>query len=175
MPTIARHIRIQATPERVWEVLVDVPGQPRWMRDLRSIRMCSEGPLAVGSVMVGEVRMFGLSQEDPVEVTALDAPVRYAIAHRGGFVGHGEFVLRPLEGGRATHVRWLERLDITPAAVPLLPHLSGSPLIGPPLVAVASRLLPLVDALLVPVFTWVFREDLRRLKRLVEGETGRPS
>jgi uncharacterized protein YndB with AHSA1/START domain len=43
MPTIVRHIRIAASPEHVWRVLVDVQGQPRWMRDLRSVRMLSEG------------------------------------------------------------------------------------------------------------------------------------
>jgi uncharacterized protein YndB with AHSA1/START domain len=170
MPTIVRHIRIAASPEHVWRVLVDVQGQPRWMRDLRSVRMLSEGPLAVGTRMIGEVHMFGLTQADPVEVTALEPPRRYAVAHQGGFTGHGEFLLRGLDDGAATHVRWLERLDPTPAALPLVPRLSGLPIVGGLVDALATRAVELLGPLFVPVFTWVFREDLRRLKRLVEGE-----
>ena len=95
MPTTERHIRIHAPIERVWEVLVDVPGQPRWMRDLRDITFQTPGPLAVGTIAIGTVHMFGLSQSDPIEVTALDAPHRYAIRHLGGFRGWGEFRLVP--------------------------------------------------------------------------------
>jgi uncharacterized protein YndB with AHSA1/START domain len=168
MPFTERHIRIEAPIERVWEVLVDVPGQPRWMRDLRSIEFQTPGPLAIGTVAVGTVHMFGLSQSDPIEVTALDAPTRYAIAHLGGFRGWGEFRLASLDGGRATHVRWREELRGTPEAIPFLPFLARLPVIGSTVERAAGLAMRLADPLFGPVFAAVFRADLRRLKRLVE-------
>lgn len=168
MPITERHIRIAAPIDRVWEVLVDVPGQPRWMRDLRDIRFQTPGPLAVGTVAIGTVHMFGLSQSDPIEVTALDAPSRYAIAHLGGFRGWGEFRLVAVDGGAATHVRWREELRATPEAVPLLPALCRLPVVGPRIETFAGLALRLADPLFAPVFMAVFRADLRRLKRLIE-------
>ena len=171
MPTIERHIRIQAPIEQVWEVLVDVPGQPRWMRDLRDIRFQTPGPLAVGTVAIGTVHMFGLSQSDPIEVTALERPHRYAIRHLGGFRGWGEFRLVSVDAGAATHVRWREELRPTPDAFPLVPRLIGMPGVGPIVERGAWLLARLTDPLFAPVFEAVFRADLRRLRRLVE--TGR--
>jgi uncharacterized protein YndB with AHSA1/START domain len=103
MPITTRHIRIQAPIERVWAELADVPGQPRWMHDLRSITFLDDRPVGVGSVMIGEVRMFGLTQADPIEITAFGPTHRYAIAHRA-FTGRGEFRLWSTEGGQATQV-----------------------------------------------------------------------
>jgi uncharacterized protein YndB with AHSA1/START domain len=168
MPVTERHIRIHAPIDQVWEVLVDVPGQPRWMRDLRDIRFQTPGPLAVGHVAIGTVHMFGLSQSDPIEVTALDAPERYAIRHLGGFRGWGEFRLVSVEDGRATHVRWREELRATPEAVPLLPLMTRLPVVGEAVERVARGVLRLMDPFFAPVFVAVFRADLRRLKRLIE-------
>ena len=171
MPAIERHIRIQAPIEQVWEVLVDVPGQPRWMRDLRDITFQTPGPLAVGTVAIGTVHMFGLTQSDPIEVTVLDAPHRYAMRHLGGFRGGGEFRLAPVDGGRATHVRWREELRATPEAFPLVPRLSRLPVVGPAVHLSAGWLGRAMDPFFTPVFSAVFRADLRRLKRLVETGT----
>lgn len=171
MPSTERHIRIGAPVEQVWEVLVDVPGQPRWMRDLRDITYRTPGPLAVGTVAIGTVHMFGLHQSDPIEVTALDAPYRYAIRHLGGFRGWGEFRLAPLDGGHATHLRWREELWATSDAFPLVPWLGRQPVIGPCVVRGATWIARAADPLLGPVFSAVFRADLRRLKRLVETGT----
>lgn len=168
MPVIVRHIRIAAPPERVWEVLVDIPRQLEWMHDLRSIRILTPGPLRVGSIMAGQVRMFGLGQADPVEVTALEPPWRYAIAHRGAFHGWGEFLLQPLEGGRATHVRWSESLTPTHRVLPPLAWLTRLPVLGPRVAGLADQGLRLADPLMRPVFEWVFRQDLRRLRSIAE-------
>lgn len=168
MPIIERHIRIAAPRERVWDVVVDIAGQPRWMHDLKSIRFETPGPIAVGSIAVGTVRMFGITQSDPVEITALDAPSRYAIAHLGGFAGHGEFLLREVDAGRATHLRWREELRATPDAFPLVSRLATLPVLGSLVVAAAGLAARVGDPLFGPLLEAVFRADLRRLRRLVE-------
>lgn len=148
MPGIVRHIRVEAPSERVWEVLVDIPSQPEWMHDLRSIRILTPGPLRVGSLMVGHVRMFGLGQADPVEVTALEPPWRYAFAHRGSFRGWGEFLLRPLEGGQATHVRWSESLAPSREVPAPLAWLTRPPLLGALVAWLVDRGMRLADPLM---------------------------
>jgi uncharacterized protein YndB with AHSA1/START domain len=168
MPITTRHLRIRAPVEEVWAVLIDVPGQPRWMRDLGRLQLEDDGPLRVGSRAVGTVTMFGLSQTDPIEVTALDPPTRYAIRHLGAFTGWGEFRLWPIDGGAATQVRWREELRPTPGAFPLVPRLGRLPVVGPAIERAARLAARCLDPLLWPVFTAVFRADLRRLRRLVE-------
>jgi Polyketide cyclase / dehydrase and lipid transport len=167
VPIIERHIRVRAGIRDAWDLLVDVPRQPLWMRDLRFVEIVTEGPLGVGSVAVGEVRMFGLTQRDPIRVTALDPPSTYSIAHLGAFRGTGEFRLHPLPDG-STHIRWREDLRATVEVVPLLPRLSRLPVAGPLISTVGRWAVDLGDPLLAPVFTWVFREDLRRFRGLVE-------
>lgn len=41
-------VRIDAPPERVWEVIAGLEDRPAWAPDIRSVRL--EGPLAPGSV-----------------------------------------------------------------------------------------------------------------------------
>ena len=41
---------IDAPIERVWAVLADIEGQPRWMHDMKSVRMLTDGPVGVGSI-----------------------------------------------------------------------------------------------------------------------------
>ncbi|MDQ3493905.1 MAG: SRPBCC family protein [Chloroflexota bacterium] len=168
MPIIERHIRIEAPIGQVWDVLADVPGQPRWMRDLVRVRLVGDEPLAVGSRAIGDVEMFGFHQSDPIEVTALEPPTRYAIEHLGAFRGSGEFRLRSLDRERATHVWWREELRPTPDAVPGAGTIFGLPGLGLLLERLAGVGLRCIDPLFLPVFELVFRADLRRFKRLVE-------
>lgn len=175
VPVIVRRIRIEAPIERVWEVLADVPGQPRWMRDLVRVDVVGDEPMGVGSRAIGEVAMFGFRQSDPIEVTTFEPPRRYAIEHLGAFRGTGEFRLRRVEGDRATHVWWREELRPTAAALPGAHLVFSIPGAGRLLGAVAGWSLGWMDPLFGPIFELVFRADLRRLKRLVESSgQGRP-
>lgn len=171
MPFIERHIRIDAPRERVWAALVDVPAQPHWQHDLVSVELVGDGPLRKGSRAIGTVQMFGLRQRDPIQITDFEPPARYGIAHLGAFRGWGRFDLRPLDDGRATHVRWREELRGSSAALPFDRRISALPVIGKPWRRVGDALFDAVDPLFWPVFAWVFRADLRRLKRLVETGT----
>lgn len=153
MPVIIRGLTIGAPPAAVWRVLIDLDRQPAWMHDLKSVTGARDGPLAVGFRAVGHVRMFGVTQDDPIEVTDLEPPRHYGIRHMGGFAGRADFWLEPLPGGEATRVTWRE--ELLPSAARL-----GLPGFADPLVR-------RIDALVGPFFELIFRADLRRLRDVV--------
>lgn len=136
---------VDAPIERAWAVLADVEGQPRWMHDLRSVRIDTPGPVRAGTRAVGRVRILGVTVEDPVEITEFEPPSRFAIAHEGQFTGSGLITLEPGADGTTTIVRWEE--VIVP---PILPELAS--------------------AVLRPILGEVFQADLQRFARLVEAE-----
>jgi uncharacterized membrane protein len=135
---------IDAPIERVWEALVDIEGQPRWMHDMKSVQMDEPGVVGVGSRGEATVRMYGISVTDPVTITILEPPTRFGIAHEGTFSGSGVFDLEAGPNGNTTIVRWEEAL-----VAPVLPHL-GAAVTG-------------------PVFRRVFAADLARFRDLVEA------
>ncbi|MBA3236470.1 MAG: SRPBCC family protein [Chloroflexi bacterium] len=135
---------IDAPIERVWDELIDVEGQPRWMHDMKSVRLDEPGPVRVGTRGEATVRMYGLSVTDPVTITTIEPPTRFGLAHEGTFSGGGEFRLEAGVDGTTTIVRWEETLR-----PPVLPHLGA---------AVTS-----------PVFRHVFQRDLERFRDLVEA------
>lgn len=135
---------IDAPTERVWAELADVEGQPRWMDDLKSVRIESPGPVGVGTRATGRVRILGITVEDPVEITEFEPPTRFAIAHEGLLTGSGLITLEAGADGTTTIVRWEEVL-----VAPVLPDLA--------------------DAILRPILADVFQRDLDRLRALVEA------
>lgn len=136
-------IVIDAPIERVWEVLADVEGQPRWMRDMKTVRVLTRGAIGVGTRAEADVRIFGMHALDPITITAFEPPRRFAIRHDGRFSGEGVIELQRAGDCATTIVRWDE--TIVP---PRLPHLSA--------------------ALLRPLLERVFQGDLVHLRDLVE-------
>ncbi|HWP61984.1 MAG TPA: SRPBCC family protein [Candidatus Binatia bacterium] len=143
LPPLRTSIVVEAPPERVWAILADVEGQPTWMTDLRSVRIETPGPVGVGTRAVGTVRIAGITVQDPVEVTAFDAPARFAVEHLGLFRGHGVFTVEPLGDG-AARVVWEEVLQ-----APLFPRawwLSARPILGRVFAADLGRLRAIAEA-----------------------------
>ena len=136
-------IVIDAPIERVWAEVADIEGQPRWMHEMKAVRLLTPGPVTVGTQGEADVRIFGISVTDPVTVTEFEPPHRFGISHEGSFGGRGLISLEPGADGTTTIVRWEERL-----IPPVLPHL-GSLMMTPALAA-------------------IFQADLVRLKDLVE-------
>ena len=136
-------IVIDAPIERVWAEVADVEGQPRWMQEMKAVRLLTPGPVGVGTVGEADVRIFGISVTDPVQITEFEPPHRFAISHEGSFTGRGLITLESGADGTTTIVRWEERL-----VPPLLPHLGA--------------------LMMTPTLGAIFQADLARLKELVE-------
>lgn len=132
----------------VWAALVDIEAQPRWMREMKSVRLLTPPPVGVGTRGEATVRIFGIGVTDPVTVTAFEAPTRFAISHEGTFEGGGLITLEAGADGRTTIVRWDETL-----VAPALPHLWAR--------------------LSTPIMERIFQTDLLHFRDLVEaGELG---
>lgn len=142
-PSFHSLVVIDAPIERVWSTLADIEGQPRWMREMKSVRLLTPPPVGVGTRGEASVRILGLTTTDPVEVTTFDAPNRFGVRHEGTFGGEGLFTLDAGADGTTTIVRWEERL-----VAPVLPHVWAR---------VAA-----------PVMTDIFQTDLLHLRDLVE-------
>ncbi|CAN5585250.1 hypothetical protein BH20CHL7_BH20CHL7_19230 [soil metagenome] len=135
---------IDAPIQRVWLELADIEGQPRWMREMKAVRLLTAPPVGVGTRGEATVRIFGLSTTDPVEITEFQPPRRFAIRHEGAFTGGGVITLEPGADGTTTIVRWEETL-----IAPALPYAW----------AVAAA----------PIMGAIFQADLRHLRDLVES------
>jgi uncharacterized membrane protein len=136
-------IVIDAPIERVWAEVAAIEGQPRWMHDMKSVRVVTPGWVTVGTEAVAEVRIFGVSVQDPVRITEFEPPHRFGISHLGAFKGRGLITLESGADDTTTIVRWEEHL-----IPPLLPHLGA--------------------LVLTPTLGSIFQADLVRLKELVE-------
>lgn len=135
---------VDAPIDRTWAVVADVPRQVEWMQEMQSIRFLDPGPIQEGTRAEATVRILGISVTDPVTITTVEPPTRYAIRHEGLFTGGGVITLEEGADGTTTIVRWEETL-----VPPLLPELGAR-----------------VQA---PVLRSIFQADLRNLRRLVEA------
>jgi uncharacterized membrane protein len=134
---------IDAPIEDTWAIVADIPRQPEWMHDMKRVTVETPGPVRPGTRGEATVRILGISVSDPVEITGLEQPRRFAVRHDGLFTGEGVITLQEGADGTTTIVRWRETL-----VPPILPELGAR-----------------VQA---PILTRVFQDDLHRLKRLVE-------
>ena len=136
-------IVIDAQIERVWAVLADVEGQPRWMHEMKTVRVLTPGPIGVGTSAEAEIRILGISVLDPIVITTFEPPRRFAIRHVGRFTGDGTIALEPGADGSTTIVTWVETL-----VAPYFPHLGG--------------------VVLGPILGRIFQADLGHLRDLIE-------
>ena len=134
---------VDAPIEATWAVVADIPRQPEWMHDMKRVTIETPGPVGPGTRAEATVRILGISVTDPVEITELERPGRFALRHDGLFTGDGVITLEEGADGTTTIVRWRETL-----VPPILPELGAR--------------------IQAPILTRVFQDDLRRLKRLVE-------
>jgi uncharacterized membrane protein len=140
-------IDIRRPAEAVWPWLVDWEALPRWMREMRSVRVLGARREGVGVEAVATVRVGGISTTDPIVVTRWEPPSVLEIEHHGWVRGIGYMELSPAEEG--THLFWRESL-VPPWGLP------GR---------VGFRVYR-------PLLARTFARDLERLRDLVETPPG---
>ena len=143
-PVRAR-VEVEAPIERTWEILADIPGQVRWMPEMKRVSLVTPGPVREGSVGEATVRIFGIAVTDQVTITTFRPPTSFGIGHDGIFGGYGRIELRPGRDEGTTIVEWEEQL--VPPLLPALGWLMGRPLIA-----------------------WLYQRDLYLLRDLVEDQ-----
>ncbi len=145
---IRLRVEVAAPIGTVWTILADIERQPRWMTDLRRVRVLGPLPVGPGTWAEGDVHVLGITIRDRVEIVEFSPPHRYGIRHVGLVRGTGLFSLDTLDGGRRTSLEWTELL-----VAPILPDLA-SVVVG-------------------PLLQRVFRADLDRFVTMVAAEAPR--
>jgi uncharacterized protein YndB with AHSA1/START domain len=109
---------INAPPDRVWAVLVDVERWPEWMASYTSVERLSQGPLTVGST--ARVRQPGLSAAT-YTVTELVADVEFTWSSSTlGVLTTGRHVVQPRPGDRTALLLSLEQTGILAGPIGLI-------------------------------------------------------
>lgn len=101
-------IDIRRPAEVVWPWLVAWEDLPRWMREMRSVRVIGARREGVGVEAEATIRMGGLSTTDRIRVVRWEPPSVLEIEHLGWVKGVGYMELSPIEDG--THLFWRESL-----------------------------------------------------------------
>jgi hypothetical protein len=143
-PPVEASVVVDAPIEQVWRELANIEGQPRWMRDMKAVRIDGPGEIGVGTRAEADVRIFGVQVRDPITITVFERPRHFGIRHEGRFSGSGDIRLEANADGSSSLVTWSETL-----VSPWLPSLGAS--------------------ILTPVLRRVFQADLERLRDLVES------
>lgn len=134
---------IAAERHVVWSELARIENHVEWMSDATAIRFLSTTRSGVGTKFECDTRIGPIRLTDLMEISEWEAAVAMGVRHSGVVNGSGRFTLTNAPGS-ATLVTWEEQLHF--------PWWLGSG----------------AGALVAkPVFTMLWRENLRRLRRRV--------
>ena len=147
MASITVSVEIDATTERVWEVVEPVERHVDWMADAVAIRFTGEQTRGVGATFECDTKVGPITLVDKMEITDWAAGERMGVRHSGVVTGSGHFTLEPIDLGRRTRFTWTEEL--------VFPWWLGGP-IG---ALVGGRV----------VMGAIWRRNLRALARIVES------
>lgn len=146
MSTIRTSIRIDATPEQVWDALSDISTHVEWMADAEAIRFTTDQRQGVGTAFDCDTKVGPFRLVDRMEITSWEPARRMGVRHEGLVTGSGEFTLAP-SGPGGTEFAWRETLRF--------PWWLG----GPVGAAVAA-----------PVLRLIWKGNLRRLSARVDAD-----
>lgn len=147
MGRITVMVEIDATTERVWEVVEPVERHIDWMADAEAIRFDGDQHRGVGTTFVCDTKIGPITLHDHMEITEWEVGRRMGVRHTGIVTGTGVFVLEPLDLDRRTRFTWTEELTFPWFLGARLGESVGGPLVMQP----------------------IWRRNLRRLKALVEA------
>lgn len=145
MSQIRVSIDINASVDRVWEVVEPVERHIDWMADAVAIRFQTEQTRGVGTKFFCDTKVGPIKLVDVMTITAWEPGAVMGVTHTGVVTGTGEFTLTALSDTQ-TRFTWTESL--------IFPWWLGGP-IG-----------AIVGGQIVMKAIW--RRNLRKLKKLVE-------
>jgi hypothetical protein len=148
MSGITVSVDLDATPDRVWEIVEPVERHVDWMADAVAIRFHGEQRRGVGTTFACDTKVGPIRLVDEMEITRWEPGVAMGVRHRGVVTGAGTFTLTPIDLGRRTRFTWSESLTF--------PWWLG------------GRLGELLGGRLVMRGIW--RRNLRELERLVSQQ-----
>ena len=149
MSVVEASVEIDASPERVWEVVADPRNLPKWDHHVIEVEGVPHGGLTEGATYRTWVRFMGVRARADAEVLTFQ-PVRYAMVRLRGIVD-------------GTIETWLDSLD---GHRTRLRHRVEYRFIGGPLGRVAARGVKLLGASLL------VRRGTLAQKRQIEGRLG---
>ncbi|PLS76394.1 MAG: polyketide cyclase [Actinobacteria bacterium] len=108
---------IDASPECVFEVLLDVGTYPDWVVGCQRIRACDPSWPAPGARFHHRVGVGPLAVDDSTAIVSLEPPRRLVLEARAGPVGTAEVVFEVSPEGEGSRVTITEQPVGGPAAV----------------------------------------------------------
>lgn len=146
MAHISVSIELDASPERVWQVVEPVERHVDWMHDAVAIRFETDQTRGVGTRFLCDTKVGPIKLVDRMEITEWRPGEAMGVRHTGLVTGTGLFTLEPIDLGRRTRFTWAEEL--------IFPWWLGGP-IG---AFVGGKI----------VMQAIWRRNLRELARIVE-------
>jgi len=137
-------VDIAAPLDAVWAEAADLASHVEWMADAETIEFLTESRSGVGTRMAVETKVGPLTTTDIIEVTEWVESQTIGVIHSGVVTGTGAFMLEQLNAD-TTRFTWREQLS--------LPWFFGGPIGG-----IVAR----------PIFGWIWRRNLSRLKARLE-------
>ena len=103
-------IEIDASPERVWQIVEPVERHIDWMHDAVAIRFTSDQTRGVGTAFLCDTKVGPIRLTDKMEITQWVAGSAMGVKHVGIVTGSGVFTLAPLNNATQTRFTWEEEL-----------------------------------------------------------------
>ena len=110
MSNIKVSIEIDATPEKVWQIVEPIERHVDWMHDAVAIRFTSDQTRGVGTAFLCDTKVGPIRLTDKMEITEWVPGKAMGVKHIGIVTGTGVFTLESLSNGTRTLFKWEEKL-----------------------------------------------------------------
>ncbi len=110
MSMIKVSIEIDATPEKVWQIVEPIERHVDWMHDAVAIRFVSDQTRGVGTAFLCDTKVGPIRLTDKMEITQWVPGKAMGVKHIGIVTGSGVFTLEAIDNGTRTLFKWEEEL-----------------------------------------------------------------
>lgn len=110
MTHISVSVEIDASVDRVWQVVEPLERHVDWMHDAVAIRFQTEQTRGVGTRFLCDTKVGPIKLVDQMEITDWQPGRSMGVRHTGLVTGTGRFTLTPIDLDRRTRFTWAEEL-----------------------------------------------------------------